>query len=117
MTLFPYTTLFRSHIAAKLAKSYGLDALCLRAVQKWAARFRAGQHDIEDDDRSGRTLKRIFEMLFSVFLRKTRTLHREMSAGRSLPRKQQFSEYSWPRAEILQGPMDSAQAFRRAKSL
>jgi hypothetical protein len=28
------------------------------------------------------------------FLRKTHTLHREMSTTRSLPRKQQFSEYS-----------------------
>jgi hypothetical protein len=40
-------------ITAKLANGYGLDALCLRAVQKWAVRFRTGQHDVEDDDRSG----------------------------------------------------------------
>jgi hypothetical protein len=44
---------------------------------------------IDLDDR----LKRIFAMLFSVFLR-SRIPHGEMSAGRSLPRKQQFSEYS-----------------------
>jgi hypothetical protein len=41
-------------IAAKRAKGYGQDALCLRAVQKWAARFRAGQENVEDDERSRR---------------------------------------------------------------
>jgi histone-lysine N-methyltransferase SETMAR len=41
-------------IAAKLGKAYGQDALCLRAVQKWAARFRAGQENGADDERSGR---------------------------------------------------------------
>jgi hypothetical protein len=41
-------------IAAKLAQSYGQEAQCLRAVQKWAARFRAGKENVEDDERSGR---------------------------------------------------------------
>jgi hypothetical protein len=40
-------------IAAKFAKGYEQDALCLRAVQIWAARFRAGQENVEDDERSG----------------------------------------------------------------
>jgi hypothetical protein len=42
-----------SKIAAKLAKSYGEDAVCLRAVQKLATQFRAGQNDVEDDEQSG----------------------------------------------------------------
>jgi histone-lysine N-methyltransferase SETMAR len=41
-------------IIAKLVKGYGQDALSLRSVQKWAARFRAGQEDVEDDERPGR---------------------------------------------------------------
>jgi histone-lysine N-methyltransferase SETMAR len=41
-------------IAAKLAKGYGQDALCLRTVQKSAAQFRAGQENVEDDERSAR---------------------------------------------------------------
>jgi hypothetical protein len=81
-------------IAAKFAKGYGLDALCLRAIQKWVVRFRAGQHDIENDDRSGRRPQTDLCDAVVRFLEKTRTLHGEMSAGRSLPRKQQFSEYS-----------------------
>jgi hypothetical protein len=39
-------------IADKIVKGYGWNALCLRTVQKWAARFRAGQKDVEDDERS-----------------------------------------------------------------
>jgi hypothetical protein len=41
-------------IAAKLAKSYGQDAPCLRVVQKWAVRFRAGQKNVEVDEKSGK---------------------------------------------------------------
>jgi hypothetical protein len=81
-------------IAAKLAKAYGLDALCLRALQKWAVRFRAGQHDVEDDDRSGRPRQTDLCDAVLRFPEKTRTLHREMSVRRSQPRKQQFPEHS-----------------------
>jgi hypothetical protein len=41
-------------IAAKLANGYGLDALCLRAVQKWArcpeikARFWEGEQQLKE---------------------------------------------------------------------
>jgi hypothetical protein len=41
-------------IGAKLAKGYGEDALCLRALQKWAVRFCAGKENVEHDERSGR---------------------------------------------------------------
>jgi hypothetical protein len=34
-------------------KVYEQDALGLRALQKWAARFRTGQEDVNDNDRSG----------------------------------------------------------------
>jgi hypothetical protein len=40
-------------IAAKLTKDYGQEEPCLRAVQKWAARFRVGEEDVEDDARPG----------------------------------------------------------------
>jgi hypothetical protein len=34
-------------------KSYGDDALSLKAIQKLATQFRARQNDVEDDERSG----------------------------------------------------------------
>jgi transposase len=81
-------------IAAKLATGYGLDALCLTAVQKWAARFRAGQYNIEDDNRSGRPPQTDLCDAVLRFLEKKRTSHREMLARRALPKKQQFPKYS-----------------------
>jgi hypothetical protein len=80
-------------IAAKPAKGHDLDALCLRVVQKWVADFAPGSTTLKTMIDPAEPLKRIFAMRFSVFLRKP-TLHREMSARRCLPRKQQFSEYS-----------------------
>jgi hypothetical protein len=41
-------------IALKFAKVHGQDTLCLRAVAKWAVLFRAGQEDIERNQRPGR---------------------------------------------------------------
>jgi hypothetical protein len=103
-------------IDAKLAKGYGRDALCLRAVQKWVARFRAGQHDVEDDDRSGLRLKRIFAMPFSVFLRKPAPFIARCQQAVLYPENNNSPSIHWPRAEILQDRMDSAQAFRGTKS-
>jgi transposase len=57
-------------IAAKLAKGYGQDALCLRVVQKWAGRFRAGKENVEDDERSGRPPHTDIRDVFLRFLRK-----------------------------------------------
>jgi hypothetical protein len=74
-------------IAAKLAKGYGWDALCLRAVRKWATRFRAGKHDVEDDDRFGRPHQTDLCDVVLRFIEKTSTLHYEMSARRSLPQR------------------------------
>jgi hypothetical protein len=41
-------------IVIKLEQGYHQDALRLRAVEKWAARFRAGQKTVEDDERPER---------------------------------------------------------------
>jgi hypothetical protein len=54
-------------------------------------------------------------MLFSVSLRKTRTLHREMSANRSLPWKQQFSEYSLASGWDFTRPDRFCTGFQRSK--
>jgi hypothetical protein len=40
-------------IAAKLVKDSGQNVLCLRAVHKCAALFRAVQDDIEEDEKYG----------------------------------------------------------------
>jgi hypothetical protein len=41
-------------IVTKLKQSYYQDALRLQVVEKWAARFRAGQETIKDDERPAR---------------------------------------------------------------
>jgi transposase len=81
-------------IAAKLAKGYGLDALCLRAVQKWAVGFRAGQHDVENDDRSGRPPQTALCDALLCFLEKPALFMAGCQQGALYPKKQQFSEYS-----------------------
>jgi hypothetical protein len=43
-----------AQIATKLEQDYHQHALHLRAVDKWAARFRAGRETVEDDERPGR---------------------------------------------------------------
>jgi hypothetical protein len=104
-----------SYCAAKLAKGYGLDALCLRAVQKWAARFRAGEHDVEDDDRSGPPPQTDLCDAILRFLEKPVLFIARCQQGALYPENNNSPSIHWPRAEILQGPMDSAQAFRGAK--
>jgi hypothetical protein len=41
-------------ILAKLQLAYHEDALCLRVVEKWIARFRAGQETVDDETWPGR---------------------------------------------------------------
>jgi hypothetical protein len=43
-----------AQIGTKLEQGYHQHALHLRAVKKWAARFRAGQEAVEDEERPGR---------------------------------------------------------------
>jgi transposase len=43
-----------TQIVTKLEQGYHQDALRLRTVEKWAARFQAGRETVEDDERSGR---------------------------------------------------------------
>jgi hypothetical protein len=43
-----------AQIVTKLEQGYHQDALRLRAVEKWAAGFRAGRETVEDDRRPGR---------------------------------------------------------------
>jgi hypothetical protein len=42
-----------AQIVTKLEQDYHQDALRLRDVEKWAARFRAGRETVEDDERPG----------------------------------------------------------------
>jgi hypothetical protein len=42
-------------IVTKLVQGYHQDALHLRAVQKWAARFGAGRETVEDNEKPGRS--------------------------------------------------------------
>jgi hypothetical protein len=80
-------------IAAKLAKSYGRDALCLRAMQKLAARFRAGQEDAENDERSGRPPQTDVRDVVLRFLEKNPHASSRISARLCSLQKQQFSAY------------------------
>jgi hypothetical protein len=43
-----------AQIVTKLGQGYYQDALHLRAIEKWAARFRAGPETVEDDERPER---------------------------------------------------------------
>jgi hypothetical protein len=43
-----------AQIVTKLEQGYHQDALHLRAVEKWAARFRAGRETVEDDEKPER---------------------------------------------------------------
>jgi hypothetical protein len=58
-----------AQIVIKLEQNDRHNALGLRAVEKWAARFRAGRETVEDDERPGRPLRTILVMQFSDFLR------------------------------------------------
>jgi hypothetical protein len=74
-------------IAAKLAKSYGQDALCLRAVQKWAARFRVGQEDVEDDERPGRSPQTdICDVILRFLKKNPHSSSRDMSKALFIPK-------------------------------
>jgi hypothetical protein len=44
----------KAQIITKPEQGYHQDALCLRTVEKWAARFRAGWEAVEDDERPER---------------------------------------------------------------
>jgi hypothetical protein len=44
----------KAQIVTKLEQGHHQDALRLRSVEKWAARFRAGRKTVEDDERPGR---------------------------------------------------------------
>jgi hypothetical protein len=46
-----------AQIVTKLEQGYHSDALPLRTVEKWAARFRAGRETVEDDESPGRSLQ------------------------------------------------------------
>jgi hypothetical protein len=60
-------------------------------------------------------LRGIFAMLFSVFLRKPALFMARWQQGTLYLENNNSPSIHWPRTEILQGPMDSAQAFRGAK--
>jgi hypothetical protein len=64
----------------KLEQGYHHDALRLRAVEKWAARFRAGRITVEDDERPGRHPQNNLGDAFVRFLEKQpHALSREIS--------------------------------------
>jgi hypothetical protein len=44
-----------AQIVTKLEPGYHQDALRLRALEKWAASFRAGRETVEDDERPERS--------------------------------------------------------------
>jgi len=41
-------------IHEELCSAYGHEAPCLTTVEKWSKRFREGEEDVEDKERSGR---------------------------------------------------------------
>jgi transposase len=76
-----------SQICASLTKRDGRDALRMRAVVKWAARFRDGQETLEDDDRAGRPPKTDFSKAVLQFLEKQpHSSSREISKALCSPR-------------------------------
>jgi histone-lysine N-methyltransferase SETMAR len=57
-------------IVAKLEKAYHHEGFHLRTVEKWAARFRAGQATVEDETRSGRPAETDLSAAVLAFLEK-----------------------------------------------
>jgi hypothetical protein len=55
-------------IVEKLIKAYHGEAFHIRAVEKWAARFRGGQTTVEDESRSGRPAETDFSDAVLAFL-------------------------------------------------
>jgi hypothetical protein len=55
-------------IQAKLCLVYGKDALCLRTVCTWTARFRSKKTSVEDDERPGRPSCDDFSSAISDYL-------------------------------------------------
>jgi hypothetical protein len=82
-----------AHIVTRLEQSYHQDASCLRAVEKWSARFRAGREAVEDDERPERPLRTIFVMKLSDFLGNNLILLSERSVRPSTRHGRQSFEF------------------------
>jgi histone-lysine N-methyltransferase SETMAR len=74
-------------ILAKLQLAYHEDALCLRAVEKWAARFRAGQETVDDETRPGRpAISDLSEAILQFLERQPHSSSRDISKALYLPK-------------------------------
>jgi hypothetical protein len=77
----------KAQIVSKLQQDYHQDALRLRAVEKWVARFRAGRETVEDDERPGRSPQNDLGDAAPRFLeRPTHSSSREISKALYSPR-------------------------------
>jgi histone-lysine N-methyltransferase SETMAR len=76
-----------AQIVTKLEQGYHQDALSLRAVENWAATFRAGRETVEDDEGLGRHPQNDLGDAVLRFLRKQpHSSSREISKGLYSPR-------------------------------
>jgi hypothetical protein len=76
-----------AQIVTKLEQGYHQDALRLRTVEKWAARFRAGRETVEDDERLGRPPQNDLDDAVLRFLEKQpHSSSREISMALYSPR-------------------------------
>jgi hypothetical protein len=76
-----------AEIVTKLEQCYYQDALRLRAVEKWAAKFQAGQETVYDDERPGRPPQNDLSDAVLRFLEKQpHSSSREISKAKYSPR-------------------------------
>jgi hypothetical protein len=59
---------FNEEIHTKLSLTYGKDAVCQRAVDTWAGRFRSERTSVEEDDRRARPSHYDFSAAISSYL-------------------------------------------------
>jgi hypothetical protein len=75
-----------AQIVTKLEQGYHQNTLRLRAVEKWAPRFRAGRDTVENDERSGRPPQNdLGEAILRILERQPHSSSREISKARYSP--------------------------------
>jgi hypothetical protein len=76
-----------AQIVTKLEQVYQQDALRLRAIEKWAARFRADRRTVEDDEGPGRPPQNsLADALLRFLEKRLHSSYREINKALYLPR-------------------------------
>jgi hypothetical protein len=81
-------------ILAKLAKVYQQDPICFRTVEKLATRFRAGQGDMNDDDRPGKPQTDISDAILHLLEKNLYSSSQDVSKALFIPKTTILQAYA-----------------------